>query len=129
VNDLEELRNSLGSPVAVGLPVGVSPPGVPVQPVSNPPKVSLSVYLHNTCHVQNAVVYSMSGEVVFNSLFSGDPNETDAEERLTEASFTATFADPRLIAGNPEPDPNVTSEVTGYFRFYFQRGQPAQPFP
>lgn len=129
VNDLQTLRQNLGQPVSVGLPVGVTPPGVPVQQVDEPPKVSLSVYLHNSCHVQNAVVYSISGEIRFASLFSGDPNEASAEDRLTEASFEATFADPRLVAGVDDPDPKVSSLVSGQFRFYFQRGQPAQPFP
>jgi hypothetical protein len=129
VNDIQELRKNLNTPVNVGLPVGVSPPGVPVTPVSDAPKVSLSVYLHNSCHVQNAVVYSMSGTITFQSLFSGDPNEDDAEQRLTEASFEASFADPRRVAVNAAQDPEATSVVRGYFRFYFQRGQPAQPFP
>ena len=129
LNDIGELRANLNQPVAVGLPVGVSPPGVPVQQVDAPPKVSLSVYLHNSCHVQNAVVYSTSGEIRFASLFSGDPNEESAENRLTEATFEATFADPRLVAGVSDPDPKVLSTVSGHFRFYFQRGQPAQPFP
>lgn len=129
VNDIQGLRGTLGQPVPVGLPVGVSPPGIPVQQVDDPPKVSLSVYLHNSCHVQNAVVYSIAGQITFQSLFSGDPNEESAEDRLTEAVFEATFADPRMIAGVENPDPKYTSVVSGYFRFYFQRGQPAQPFP
>jgi hypothetical protein len=129
VNDVQTLRRNLNQPVRVGLPVGVTPPGVPVEQVADPPKVSLSVYLHNSCHVQNAVVYSISGEIRFASLFSGDPNEESAEDRLTEATFEATFADPRRVAGVAEPDPNALSTVSGYFRFYFQRGQPAQPFP
>jgi hypothetical protein len=128
VNDLQDLRQQIEQPIPVGMPPGVSPPGVPIVANPNPPKVSLTLYLHNTCHSENATVYSIDGNITFHSLFSGDPNETNAEDRLTDAEFTATFADPRQLAtaeGDTEP---FKSQVDGYFRFYFQRGQPAQPF-
>jgi hypothetical protein len=127
INDLEEVRAAGGSQ-EVGMPAGVSPPGVPITYNANPPKVSLALYLNDTCHSQNATVYSIGGSIEFSSLFSGDPNEDDAEDRLTDASFEATFADPRDTAGGAG-DGSSTSVVTGWFRFYFQRGQPAQPFP
>jgi hypothetical protein len=73
-------------------------------------------------------VYSVGGSITFTSLFSGDPEETESDERLTEATFDATFADPRLLVGDEAMDAEVQSRVTGYFRFFFQRGQPAQPF-
>jgi hypothetical protein len=128
VNDLQELRGQLGVPVEVGLPPGVQPPGQPVVADPEPPSVSLGLYLHDSCHVQNGTVYSIAGNITFSSLWSGDQNEETADERLTEASFDATFADPRLLVGEGSADPNLSSRVTGYFRFFFQRGQPAQPF-
>jgi hypothetical protein len=64
----------------------------------------------------------VGGSINFSSLFSGDIAEPNADDRLTEANFSADFTDPRDSSG-------ATSQVTGYFRFYFQRGQPAQPFP
>ncbi|HEV8549738.1 MAG TPA: hypothetical protein VGQ57_11935, partial [Polyangiaceae bacterium] len=84
--------------------------------------------LHRSCHVENATVYSIDGSITFKSIFSGDPNEESSDDRLTEASFDATFADPRQLVGPGSDDPNLKSRVTGYFRFFFQRGQPAQPF-
>jgi len=128
VTNLAEARAAAGGTLEVGLPPGVSPPGVPVVFDPDPPRVSLAVYMHQSCHVQNATVYSIAGTITFSSLFSGDPNEDEADERLTEATFDATFADPRLLVGDAASDPDVQSRVTGHFRFFFQRGQPAQPF-
>jgi hypothetical protein len=128
VNDLPTQRARLNEPIAVGMPVGVTPPGVPVVYNPDPPPVSLSLYLHASCHAQNGTVYSTDGTITFKHLFSGDPNEEDPDQRLTEATFDATFADPRLLVGAGADDPTVKSHVTGYFHFFFQRGQPAQPF-
>jgi hypothetical protein len=137
VNDPALIRGNgddpglLGQDISVGLPPGVSPPGVPVGDRGAAPLVSLSLYLHDTCHVQNGTLYSIGGSINFTSLFSGDINEAAADDRLTEADFSATFADPRdLLEGtDAAADPNVVSLVEGNFRFFFQRGQPAQPFP
>jgi hypothetical protein len=123
VNRLSDVRGQVGSPIEVGLPPGVHPPGVPLEYDPDPPEVSLAVYLHGSCHGQNGTVYSIGGNITFTSLYSGDPNEGDTDDRLTEARFDAIFADPRNLQ-----DPNEQSRVQGYFRFFYQRGQPAQPF-
>ncbi|MEP7052051.1 MAG: hypothetical protein ABJB12_16920 [Pseudomonadota bacterium] len=130
VNDLQEVRKHLNENIPVGMPRGVTPPGVPVVYDPDPPKVSLSLYLHNTCHQQNGTIYSVSGTINFSSLFSGDLNEGSSENRLSRASFTAGFADPRELADAPDADAQaaLTSAVTGDFNFFFQRGQPSQPF-
>ena len=136
VRDVEDIRaDLLGQELPLGLPVGVSPPGVPTRYVPDPPKVNLSLYLYETCHVQNAAVYAYGGWIRFDSLFSGDRNETSAEDRLTNATFEALVADPRAMdydtSGNPTPndEDGRSSTVTGSFQFYFERGVPAQPFP
>ena len=130
VNDLQEVRKHLNEDIPVGMPRGVSPSGVPIVLNPNPPKVSLSLYLHNTCHQQNGTIYSVAGSIRFASLFSGDLNEGSSESRLTDATFTASFADPRELADAADDAAKVavTSAVTGNFRFFFQRGQPSQPF-
>ncbi len=128
INDLPTQRARVGQSIAVGLPPGVSPPGVPIVFDEDPPPVSLALYLHDSCHAQNGTVYSTDGSITFASIWSGDPNEEESDERLTEATFDATFADPRLLVGESAGDESVQSRVTGYFRFFFQRGQPAQPF-
>jgi hypothetical protein len=129
VNQLQHIRNDkIGAAVSVGLPVGVSPPGVPLKLNPNPAPVSLTLYLHDTCHGHTADVYSIGGSIVFHSLFSGDLNEHDADARLTDADFTAQFADPRKARPDGTYAEGLVSTVTGHFSFYFQRGQPSQPF-
>jgi hypothetical protein len=66
----------------------------------------------------------------FSRLFDADPDQSDASERLTDASFDFYLGDPREICpGGIGPPPPCRGHVKGYFRFYFQRGRPAQPFP
>lgn len=155
VNDVQTIRNSdLGTPLAVGLPPGVSPPGIPLRLNPNPPLISLALYLHDSCHIQNGAIYSIGGSVTgstaagdagtavgdagtgtgntitFENLFSGNPNETNSDNRLTYAHFEhVIFADPRDMSSDYTFSTDVTSDVSGWFKFYFQRGQPAQPFP
>ncbi len=133
VYDLPEVRMHLNEALPVGMPRGVTPSGVPIVYDPDPPKVSLALYLHNTCHQQNGTIYSIkspTGTITFTSLFSGDLNEGSSENRLTDATFSASFADPRELADVTDPDvlSMLTSPVTGSFRFFFQRGQPSQPF-
>lgn len=127
VNELPTVRGMVGQEVEVGMPPGVSPPGVPIVHDEDPPLVSLALSLHGSCHAENGTVYSVAGNITFSSLYSGDPYEDEADERLTEARFNATFADPRILAGTDVPA-TAQSQVEGYFRFFYQRGQPAQPF-
>jgi hypothetical protein len=127
VNQLPTVRGQIGQDIEVGMPPGVSPPGVPVVYDEDPPKVSLALSLHGSCHAQNGTVYSIAGTINFESLYSGDPYEDEADKLLTEASFNAQFADPRNLVGTDVPA-EALSQVSGYFRFFYQRGQPAQPF-
>jgi hypothetical protein len=128
VDDIDAVAARLGEPLPVGLPVGVQPIGVPVVYQPDPPKVHLTLYLHRSCHAQNSALYSISGTITFHAIFNGDPNEADAEKRLTHAEFSdITVADPRDMA--KDGTLQEKSRVYGWFRFYFQRGQPAQPFP
>jgi hypothetical protein len=130
VPDLNAVRDRLGEDIPVGLPLGIDTPvgDAPIMDGGTAPPVSLAVYLHNSCHVRSGTVYSIEGSIRFESLFSGDPGEADADDRLTDATFDAVFADPRELAGEDGDDPRYRSQVSGAFRFFFQRGQPAQPF-
>lgn len=132
VTDTQLVRSDdmLRSAIEVGIPAGVSCPGRPVVYDENPALVNMSLYLHDSCHTQEAAtVHSLGGTITFQNLFSGDVNEQDGSERLTEATFQASFGNP---CDHPPGGPwnqEFISEVSGYFKFYFQRGQPAQPFP
>ncbi|MDX2054946.1 MAG: hypothetical protein SFV15_21265 [Polyangiaceae bacterium] len=128
VYDLPRARAALGQDLPVGLPNGVTPPGA-ARMLGETPLVSLALSLHSSCRGSNGAVYSISGSVQFTKLFSGDPNEKDADERLTAGSFVADFADPRELVADPESAGARISSVRGRFEFFFQRGQPAQPFP
>jgi hypothetical protein len=128
VRDPDAVRERTGESVPVGLPEGVDLAATTVASAAPPPLVSMALYLHASCNRQNGVLYSVDGSITFDSLFSGDPNESEGSERLTEAHFEADFADPRLLS-TAEATSDVLSRVTGWFRFFFQRGPPAQPFP
>lgn len=120
----------------VAIPAGVAPPGSPSVPppdlVADPPIVHMSLYLQRSCHNQNTILYAVDGTVTFTHLFSGDPNESSAAEKLTDATFDVQVGDLRdtpfgEYAGNVPP--GLRSRLYGSFRFYFERGQPGQPFP
>jgi hypothetical protein len=138
VNDVTEIRAShLGTSLPLGLPLAVTPLGYPLPEVPVPPAASMSLYFNNSCRGQNAELMAVGGTVRFERLFSGDANEENAEDRLTEGSFEALMADPRDAIPRPAgaegppftyPD-DRTSLVTAEFSFVFHRGTPAQPFP
>ena len=133
VDDIKAIRDGIAAdPNAsfkVGMPPSVVPPGFPIVPDPNPPLVHLTLYLHRSCHAQNSALYSISGNMTFHAIFDGDLNETDAAEKLTHGEFTD------IVVGDPRKrQPGTTtvdgvSHIRGNFKFYFQRGQPAQPFP
>ena len=123
--------------VPVALPAGVQTPGSPPSPPPTCDKdtqlcdvtpVAMALYLQKSCHNQNSVLYAVSGSIRFNSLFSGDPVEPSAAEKLTYANFDVTIGDPRDAPAGGSIPVEKTSRLTGKFRFYFERGKPAQPF-
>ncbi len=124
----ETTPGALGEDLEVGLPEGVRPPGAPIVGDAEPPRVSMVLYLNDSCDDQNVSVYSISGSIRFASLWNGASNAS-GEARLTEATFAADFADSRGLANLVSGDEVPTSRIEGSFRFYFQRSQPAQPFP
>lgn len=139
----EEEAKKLYVEVPVAIPVGVFPPGsVPAPPPPCDPgtqvcgtlPVAISLYLQKSCHNQNIILYAVSGWVRFHSLFSGDPNEKDAAEKFIDAEFDVMVGDPHdAPLGEPIDADAIPKEkmshVTGYFRYYFERGKPGQPFP
>lgn len=130
VNDTDSVRDRLGEALAVGVPAGVQCPGFPLEYNADPPLVNMSLYLHDSCHTQEgATIHSRTGTITFNKLFSGDINEKDGSDRLTDATFEVSFGNPCDFPPGEVEDEALKSTVTGYFKFYFQRGQPAQPFP
>jgi hypothetical protein len=77
-----------------------------------------------------AALPTASSWIEFTDLFDGNPYEANAAERLTEATFDAYLGDPRDgCPGGVGPPPPCRGHLQGTFQFYFERGQPAQPFP
>jgi hypothetical protein len=138
VYNTSAIRDSgLGMALPLGLPVGVTPVGFPLPEVPQSPAASLSLYLNNSCRSQNSQLYAVSGSVTFTRLFSGDLNEENSEDRITDGFFTATVVDTRFAIPIEDAEGNPTytypeermSDVEGDFNFVFHRGTPAQPFP
>jgi hypothetical protein len=134
IDDVDRVRKAISdgggsADFRTALPPSVVPPGYPVVIDLDPSIVHFTLYLHRACHAENAALYSVEGTITFHSLFDGNVNETDAAQKLTEAVFTnVAVADPRNreVGTNNILDKSI---LRGNFRFYFQRGQPAQPFP
>jgi hypothetical protein len=119
-----------GQTLNVGLPPKLVHEIAPEFAAGDPPPVSIALYLQFSCHNQNVVLYAIDGTITFTELFNGDPNETAGDEKLTDATFDVRVADPRHAdPGTLEIPDEKTSQLTGWFRFFFKRGQPGQPFP
>lgn len=131
VNDTSKIRDELlGAEIEVGLPPQLLDEILPGVSTGVTPEVSMALYLQFSCHNQNVVLYAVEGTIQFDSLFSGDPNETSGAEKFTDASFEVMMADPREIDPMTKLIPDdKKSPLTGWFQFHFQRGQPGQPFP
>jgi hypothetical protein len=162
VSDVQVVRMQLGQPLVVGLPPGVSTPGVPVSADPNPPLVNLSLYLGRSCRSETPALYAVkaalaqadgscdisgpltcgqnadvpagsqevTSTITFTHIFNGNPEEPNATERLTEGTFDVYLADPRDVCpGGVGAPPRCRGHLTGSFKFFFERGRPAQPFP
>jgi hypothetical protein len=70
-----------------------------------------------------------SSSITFQHLFDDNPYESNAAQRFTQATFDVYLGDPRTgCPGGLGPPPPCRGHIQGSFSFYFQRGQPAQPF-
>jgi hypothetical protein len=133
VEDVPRVRARIaaeGAPVfRVAQPASIVPPGFPIVADPDPAIVHLTLYLHRACHAQNAALYSLDGEITFRAIFNGNSNESNADEKLTEAEFSdITVGDPRNRVQGGDTVADI-SHIHGRLKFYFQRGQTAQPFP
>jgi hypothetical protein len=128
VNDVRGVRRTrLRQRLSLGLPEGVRPLGYPLVVEPTPPDASLSLYLNNSCRNQSVTLYAQGGWIQFEQLFSGDPNEDRPQDRLTAGSFHAELVD--YSPPSSDDEAGTGGILDGEFRFVFQRGTPAQPFP
>jgi hypothetical protein len=119
----------------VSVPLNVGPVGSPPLPpdlAANPPIVHMTLNLQHSCPTQDVELQAVDGWASFNALFDGDPDETQAAAKLTDMTFNVEFGD---LSDVPVGDyigdvpQGLRSRVCGAIRFYFERGQPGQPFP
>ncbi len=114
----------LNQPLIVGLPVGVSPPGVPIKANPNPPLVHMSLYLQTTCRTQDVALYALeevslpcdvidAGDLSVNCTDGGTPPIAPQGT----AKSTITFV--HLFNGN-EDEENAAQKLTeASFDVYF----------
>jgi hypothetical protein len=119
-----------GEPIAIELqrPPG-SAPSVPA------PLVRMTLSLRGTCGSglvggtddPAVVLHAVRGSIVFRSILRGDPSSSDTNSKRIEGSFRAVeLEDPRHPEGSPA---RSVGTLNGEFKFFYQRGGPAQPFP
>jgi hypothetical protein len=116
-------------PVALELerPPG-SAPSVPA------PLARMTLSLRGSCgsghfgDTDNAqvVLHAVRGTITFHHILRGDPSSTDTNSKRIEGTFEADMEDPRHPVGS---EPKQVGHLTGSFKFFYQRGGPAQPFP
>lgn len=107
-------------------------PGEVIYDDPDHPLVHLSLYLQQSCHNQNVVLQALRGRILFTSLYSADPNEPVGSERYSQAVFDVEVGDLNDTPLGMKPKdipPEKRSNVKGCFQFYYERGQPGQPFP
>jgi hypothetical protein len=139
--DLQEYQDSLviaiddTKKVANGVPIALElerPPGsLPSVPA---PLARMTLSLRGTCgtgRVGNndnpqVVLHAVKGTITFSSILRGDPSSTDTNSKRIEGSFEADMEDPRHPTGTTAAQ---VGHVSGTFKFFYQRGGPAQPFP
>ena len=173
IDDTSKIRPSdksageYNQPLAVDIPAGVTPPGVPLTANPTPAPAHFVLSLQKSCQTQQVALYAVaqvtmptddtctvaedidgadtatgcagpmvagagSGKstISFNSLFDGNPQESNAAARLNRGCFDVYLADPRDVdPGGKGPPPKCRGHLRGTFDFYFERGRPQQPFP
>lgn len=86
--------------------------------------VQITLSLGKTCpptRDRTAVVLpAVSGAIAFESIYAPEGDSPDVVEVAAELT-DVLFADPR--------DDTRRAQLSGHFRFLFERGSPAQPFP
>ena len=130
-------------PLAVSLPPGVTPPGVPIPVVASPARVHLTLYLQQTCRTQNVALYAMD-QVLLNPDGTCDATDGSADPLpcsvtqpappaggVPDASSAETGAPPAtapighstitftsLFDGNPDEDVAAKRLNAGSFHVY-----------
>lgn len=127
VDDTTKVQDNVPIEVKLMRPPG-SAPSVPA------PLVRITLSLRGTCgsglvgprDPPQVVLHAVSGTITFKRILRGDPSSEDTNSKRIEGSFNVTMEDPRHPEGVPA---RSAGTLTGDFKFFYQRGGPAQPFP
>jgi len=139
--DLQEYNDNLNiivddtNRVQDGQPIEVKlfrPPGS--APSVEAPPIRISLSLRGTCGTDRlnpsdppqVVLHAVSGTITFKRILRGDPSSEDTNSKRIEGSFQVALEDPRHPEGSAARNAGT---LTGDFKFFYQRGGPAQPFP
>lgn len=139
--DLQEYADSLVISVddtnrvqdGVAIPIKLHrAPGSPPSSVAEPVKISLG--LRGTCGTgrvgtndnPQVVLQAVGGTITFKRILRGDPSSEDTNSKRIEGTFDLEMEDPRHPEGAAA---RSAGKLTGDFKFFYQRGGPAQPFP
>lgn len=105
------------------------------QPSVPPPLVRMTLSLRGTCGSGKVgpsddpavVLHAVRGTITFKSILRGDPSSSDTNSKRIEGFFNdVELEDPRHAEGEPA---RSAGKLSGEFKFFYQRGGPAQPFP
>jgi hypothetical protein len=105
-----------------GSPVNLPPP--PVQMVLNLRGLCGTQALNPTGDLTQIALEATGGTITFTSILHGDIQSRDTNSKRIEGTFSVHLADPRGWGTD-----QATGDITGNFKFFYQRGGPAQPFP
>jgi hypothetical protein len=107
------------------------PPGSPVN--VPPPPIQMALNLRGLCGKQllnplgdltQVTLEAVGGTITFTSILHGDIQSRDTNSKRIEGTFAVHVADPRGWGTD-----QATGDISGNFKFFYQRGGPAQPFP
>lgn len=131
VIEVDDIRvNQLGKPIPIA---AIRPPGS--APDVPPPKVRMSMSLRGSCGSpklnpgdnSQVVLHATSGTIIFDSILDPNAPSRDTNAKRIEGHFeNVQFEDPRKPMSSGGLNGGTLS---GQFKFFYQRGGPAQPFP
>jgi len=127
VDDTTQVQDGVPIDVKLMRPAG-SAPSVEA------PLVRITLSLRGTCgsglvgprDPPQVVLHAVGGTITFKHILRGDPSSSDTNSKRIEGTFDVTLEDPRHPEGAPA---RAAGTLTGDFKFFYQRGGPAQPFP
>lgn len=139
--DIQEYTDSLAivvsdrNRISDGVPIPMKlhrAPGSPPSTVAEPVRISLT--LRGSCGSgrlgaadnPQVVLQAVGGTITFKSILRGDPASSDTNAKRIEGTFEIQLEDPRHADGAPA---RSAGTLNGDFKFFYQRGGPAQPFP